>query len=288
VIRGLTAATPLALALLATAQPAWAQTWRSITSSRQTHGESELSVEVEYSAGNFRLAPGVPGTLYRMEMRYDEERFAPLREYDAGSGVLRLGVRSRGGARVSLGDRRRSPVAATLDLALTPDIPISLDLALGAVQSDVELGGLALRRLRYRTGASESRLGFSRPNPVACEELIVEAGAAEFEATELANSNCRSMVFRGGVGEISLDFSGEWRQAVDAEVNVSIGSLTLTLPREVGVAIRVNRFLASFASAGFTKRGNAFYSANYEAARHRLNLRVNATIGDIDVAWTSR
>lgn len=274
-----------ALALAGLARQAEAQNWQTITSSRQRHGETELTVEVDYAAGRFRLGPGAAGTLYRMEMRYDEERFSPVREFDADANVLRLGVRSRGGARVSLGDRRRSGVTPSFDLTLTPDIPISLGIDLGAAESEVELGGLALRNLRYRTGASQSRVSFSRPNPVSCDELVMEAGAAEFEAIELANANCRRVTFRGGVGEVTLDFTGDWRQSVDAEVDVSIGSLTLRLPRDVGVAIRVNRFLASFESAGFTKRGNTYFSANYERTRYRLTLRVDATIGGIDVAW---
>jgi predicted membrane protein len=68
-------------------------------------------------------------------------------------------------------------------------------------------------------------------------------------------------------------------------VEVSIGSLTLGLPRDVGVAIHVNRFLASFAAAGFTKRGQTYYTRNYNTARYRLSLQVSATIGGIDVNW---
>jgi hypothetical protein len=272
-----------------TAQPAAAQTWRTITSARQTHGESELTVDVTYAAGRFTVTPGAPGTLYRMEMRYDEDRFTPVREYDDDASVLRLGVRSRGrgGVRVSSGDRRRSKPTPTLDLALTPDVPLSLTLELGAVRSDVELGGLALRRVHYRTGASESSVRFSRPNPLECDEIRLEAGAAEFQVTSLANANCRQVNFRGGVGEVTLDFSGVWRQSAQADVDVSIGSLTLRLPRDVGVAIRLSRFLASFDSAGFTKRGRLYYSRNYESARHRLTMRVNATIGGVAVDWVN-
>jgi predicted membrane protein len=116
----------------------------------------------------------------------------------------------------------------------------------------------------------------------------MEAGAAEFHVSDIANANCRRVRFQGGVGEVTLDFSGEWRQSMDADVDVSNGSLNLRLPRDVGVVIRLSRFLASFESAGFVKRGRAYYSSNYESARHRLTLDINATIGGVDVAWVNR
>lgn len=273
------------LCLTGTAGGAQAQTWRTITSARQLHGETELTVEVDYAAGRFRLSPGAGGSLYRMEMRYDEERFIPVREYDAEPGVLRLGVRSRRGEHVRVGTRRRSSEIPSLDLTLAPEVALSLNLDLGATEADVELGGLALRGLRYRTGASESRISFSRPNPVDCEELELQAGAAELSVGQIANANCGRIRFHGGVGEVTLDFTGTWRRSMEADIDVGIGSLTLELPTDVGVSVRVTRFLASFESAGFIKRGNVYYSRNYEVARQRLTITVNATIGEIGVNW---
>ncbi len=273
--------------LAAVAAPAAAQTWQTFTGSRQMHGESTLAVDVQYGAGRFHLAPGTNRALYRFQMSYDEERFTPIHEYDADASVLRLGMRGRDGAglRVNLGDRRRDRQPASLDVALSPDVPLSLNIEMGAVESDLELGGLQLRRVTYKTGASSSTVRFSRSNAMACDDLSLEAGAAEMRVTSIANANCARMSFRGGVGQVSLDFSGDWRRSLDAHVDVSLGSLTLGLPRDVGIAIRVNRFLASFDAAGFTKRGQTYYTANYNTARYRLTMQVNATIGGIDVNW---
>ncbi len=271
--------------------PLAAQSWRTITSARQAHGERELTVDVRYGAGRFTLTPGAAEELYRMDMRYDEERFTPVREFDADAGALRLGLRSkdgRQGLRVALGDRRRNPQQPAFSLSLSPDIPLSLDLQLGAVEADVELGGLALRRIHFATGASATHLHFSSPNPMACEQLVLEAGAAQFDAAQIANANCGRVEFRGGVGEVTLDFGGTWRRSMTALVEVGIGALNLRLPRDVGVSVRLNRFLASFDAAGFEKRNNVYYSANYNSARYRLTMDVNASLGGIDVAWIDR
>ena len=265
----------------------FAQSWRTLTSARQLHGESDLNVEVRYGAGRFQLAPGSSDELYRMEMRYDEDKFVPVREYDADGHSLRLGLRSREGQgmTVSLGDRRRNEPPPSLDVTLSPDVPMALDLELGAVTADVDLGGLALRRAHVETGASETHLRFSRANPIPCDELSIEAGAASFNAAGLANANCSRITFSGGVGEMTLDFGGAWRRSATATIEVGIGALNLKLPRDVGVSVHLNRFLASFDAAGFQKRGSTYYSANWDAARYRLTLDVNASLGGIDVAW---
>ncbi len=273
----------LALAALLGATPAAGQTLRTLTSARQLHGESSLIVDVTYAVGQFRLEPASPGDLYRMELRYDEDRFVPVREYDPDAGVLHVGMRSlREHGSYSRGHRGETP---SLDLALTPEVPLTLRLQIGAAEADAEFGGLALRRLVYKTGASESHVRFSRPNPLECDALIFEVGAAQFDATGLGNANCRRLGIRGGVGELTLDFGGDWRASADATVKVGIGSVKLVLPRDLGVSIQLSRFLASFDHEGFTRRGGVYYSENYSSARYRLNLDVDAAFGGIEVRW---
>ena len=274
-----------AAASLAAASPLAAQTWRTLTSARQRHGESRLTVDVSYAAGDFHLRAAPSGTLYQMELRYDEDRFTPVREYDGDAARLAVGVRGVHGENVDL-DRKRNGPAPSLDLDLSPDVPLTLNLDLGAVRSQVDFGGLALRSVRYRTGASESTLRFSRPNPEPCSTLQMEAGAAAFHAWSLGNANCRLIRFDGGIGDVTLDFGGTWRGAMQAELRLALGSLTLMLPRDAGVAVRVSRFLASFERSGFVKRGDTYYTPGYDAASRHLSIDVTAAFGGVNVVWT--
>jgi hypothetical protein len=276
----------LAAAVPAAAAPLGAQTWQTLTSARQRHGETQLSVGVDYAAGAFRLSAAPAGTLYRMSLRYDGDRFTPLRRYDPAAARLQVGVRGIEG-RVDLPDRRPGDPVPSLDLELAPDVPLALDLQLGAVQSQVDLGDLSLRSVRYRTGASETTLRFSRPNREACSEISIEAGAAAFHAWSLGNAGCREVRFRGGVGDVTLDFGGVWQGVMNADLEVAIGTLTLMLPRDAGVAVRLTRFLASFDRAGFIKRGDTWYSTGYESAQRRLLLDVSAAFGGVNVVWTA-
>ena len=49
---------------------------------RQSHGDTRLGARVEYAAGNLKLLPGQPDELYRMELSYDEDRYADDDRYD--------------------------------------------------------------------------------------------------------------------------------------------------------------------------------------------------------------
>jgi hypothetical protein len=279
--RGIPSAVALAALLAASTAPA--QTLRTLTSSRQVHGESALTVDVTYAAGRFRLSPATPGTLYQMEMRYDEDKFTPVRDYDAGAGALHLGLKGRG--HVTLANNGDDEPVPTLDLALAPGLPLALSIELGAAEADADFGGLSLTSLRYQTGASKTQLRFSRLNPVACDSLTLNVGAAQFTATGLANANCRHLKVEGGVGAVALDFTGSGRGPMDADVHLALGTLKLRLPRTLGVTISLSRFLASFDQSGFTKRGDMYYSDNYASARSHLDLKVESAFGGVQVFW---
>src|SRR5690606_14082698 len=266
-------------ALLLGAPPAlWAQDWNTVTASRAYRGEEELRVDVQFGAGRLFLQPGPAGSLYKATVRYDADAFLPVTEY--GDERLRLGLQSKRGVKVR--GRQR---AGRLDVALGPDAPLSIDLEFGAAQADIELGGLRVRRAEISTGASETTLRFSQPNPERLSALEIEVGAAALRAEGLGNANIERLVVDGGLGDVVLDFSGEWRGNTTADIDMGIGSLTLIVPKGVGLHVVKDGFLAPFDSEGLVKRGSGYYSLDWDTAPHRLTVRIDAAFGSIDVRW---
>lgn len=276
-------ALPLALlgAGLAMAGAAEAQTWRTVTSARQVWDKGPLDVHVRYGAGELTLKPAEEPMLYQMEMRFDEESYAPLTEYDSEKRRLRLGVEGKQGKR---GLRLREGSHA--NIALTRSVPLDLDLEFGAGEADIDLGGIALRRLDLSTGASETRIRFGERNPLRAEQIRIQAGAAELEVIGLGNTRAERISFEGGVGSTLLDFSGAWDRNATATVEMGIGSVTLRLPRGLGVRVNKDSFLTSFDSQGLVKRGSSYYSTDWDTAAHRLTIDVDAVFGSIEVEWT--
>jgi uncharacterized protein YaiE (UPF0345 family) len=261
-----------------------AQTWRSGTATRQVHGEQRLQVEVELAAGTFLLRPGSPGTLFQSSVRYDADLFASSTTFDAAGSRLDIALKPNGeDGHFDVGDQPEQ----RLDLTLSPAVRTVLDLRFGAATAELELGGLSLDRATVQTGASRSVIAFSVPNRVVCHRFELEVGAAEIDVTGLGNARCEHITVTGGVGEVRLDFTGSWPEsaATDAEVTIGLGTLTMRFPEGLGVAIDVERFLASFEDAGFARQGSRYVSAGFEEAGARLEIHLKAIFGDVNVEW---
>lgn len=254
-----------------------AQDWRTISSTRQTTDEELLRVSLQYGAGRLVIAPATaPNTLYRTSLRYDADVFKPVVSYNPGR--LKVGV--EGGNL-----KGRNLKSGHLELGLSRDVPLELDLQFGATEATLELGGLRIRNAEISTGASKTMVKFSTPNPEICERLDLEVGAAQFEAAGIGNLNAERLEVQGGVGEVTLDFSGEWRTNMRADIGMGLGSLILRVPRGLGVSVRKDGILAGFDSQGLTKRGDVYYSENWDKATRRLTINIDASLGSIRMAW---
>ena len=275
------------LVLGATVVPAAAaQSFRTVTASRLHAGEESLEVAVQFGVGKLTLQPGNGRALYRASIRYMEERFRPITSYSARSGRLRVGIETLKG-RLNIGTFTKPQL---LDLFLSPNVRIELKADVGAAEARLELGGLSIESVSIKAGAADATVSFDRPNLIDCSEFEIKAGAAEFQAEGLGNSRCERISFSGGAGDITLDFTGEWLEeaTMDADVKLAFGALQLRLPRYVGVTVNVDRILASFDEAGFTRRGSQYVSEGYGSAAATLHLSIKAIVGDIDVVWVDR
>jgi hypothetical protein len=253
-----------------------AQDWRTMTASRATTSEDRLRVDVEYGAGQLKLGPAQGGLLYRANIRYDADAFKPKVVYEDSR--LRIGME---GGNV----RGRNLREAMLDVRLSPDVPVDLRVAFGAADATLELGGLRLQRGRIQTGASRTTVNVTSVNRESCELLEIEVGAAKFEANGLGNLNAQRLAVRGGVGEVILDFTGAWQQDMQGTIEMGLGSLTVRMPHAVGLRVVKGGLLSAFDSQGLVKRGNVYYSENWDRATHKLTLDIEAALGSIRVEW---
>ena len=261
---------------LAYTLPASAQDWRTITTLRRYAGEKALQVSVEYGAGHLNISPGPENSLYRATLRYDANVFKPLNEYEDGE--LKIGIT---GGKLS----GRNMKSGRLDLVIGTAVPLDLSVQFGAAEADLELGGLRLEKASIQTGASDTYVRVSKPNPISCSSARFEVGAARFQSEGLGNLNCEDLTISGGVGDVTLDLTGTWRSDSHVDINMGLGSLTLRLPRGLGVAVRKSGVLASFDSQGLTKRGEVYYSEGFERAGRKLNITLDAALGSIKVLW---
>lgn len=270
----------LGLAALTTAAALGAQELETFTASRQVGRDQSLRVEVAYGAGRFTVGAAPPGTLYRMQLRYDEDVFTPVAEYEPGR--LRLGVDSRKRGRIRVGKEE----SGELQVNLARTVPMDLTLDFGAGRANVDLGGLSLTGLDVHTGAAEARIDVSQPNPSGMEKAEIQVGAADFTARRLGNLNAKRIEVNAGVGDVHLDLTGAWREDGNVSINLGLGSLELRFPRGVGVKLHQKTFLTALDAEGLVKRGDDYYSVDWEKASRRITVDVQAAFGSVDIRWS--
>jgi hypothetical protein len=258
--------------------------WRTVDIARQLRDSQPQRIRVQYGAGRVDVRGSADPLLYNMHLRYDERRAAPVHRYDAAARSAVLGLETRDGAQ-RFGERDDS---GELRLVLPTAAPLDLDLQLGGTESRLELGGLTLRSLRLECGATDANVAFSQPNRTQMSDLTIDVGAADLLAVNLADANADQIRVNGGVGVVDLDFGGTWTRDLTLNTRLSVGKLILRVPADVGIRLDLDRLLAGFDHDGMVKRDGAWYSTNYDAAPHKLQVHAETFFGQVELRRTTR
>jgi hypothetical protein len=276
----------LLLGIGSAAEPATAQSWKTVAKSRQRRGQEFLEAKINYAVGRFSLKKGSDKALYRIDSRYDEDAFELTTNYFESGHRGSLVIDIKGHADVDREDLDDYDLeAGRLDVYLTGSTPLALSMKFGAAEATLDLGGLKLTNLVLETGASDTRIRFSERNTETAEHCTFKAGAAALRLDDLGNSGCRRLNVSGGVGRLALDFSGDWKHDTTADIKVGLGTIEISVPAELGVRIDRSTFLMSFDAPDFEKQdGGIWLSRNWDTAKHHLSLSVSGALGGIRIA----
>ena len=258
--------------------PAGAQTWRTVDASRQVRDTNAVSVHVEYAAGRLDLKPATGSVLYHANVRYDAERTEPVARFDSATHVLSLGVHLRGMHLTNTDDQHR---AGSMHAELSGRVPMDLSLELGAVEADLQLGGLRLTDLSLRGGAADVTARFDQPNREQLRTMTLQVGAAQMKLLDVANSRVSRINAEVGAGTLTIDLGGVLSRDVDITATLAIGGLTLNVSPDDGVFVDERSFLGGFEKDGFVKKGDGWYSTNYDAASRHVRVHLHAFMGGL-------
>jgi hypothetical protein len=257
------------------------QAWRTASAVRSRDGSDSLRLRVNLTGGALRVSSADDAELYDYSMRYDAARYNVERRFDSASHTLSL--RLEGGRHRFRGMSGDEKEHARLSLGVARGVPLDVALRLGAVEADLDLGGLAVDQLNVESAASATALRFATPNPRRMRSLRFDVGAASIEAIGVGNANVEHVDVECGAGALTLDFSGAWAADVDARLRVRLGAVTLRVPRDVGIRARVDVTLGTFERDGFREQDGVHYSANWEAAQRRLTIDASMLVGTLEI-----
>jgi hypothetical protein len=161
------------------------------------------------------------------------------------------------------------------------DHPTDLEINAGAYQGNLDLSGIPLTKLRISDGASQSNIKFETLNPVSMISLYYSTGASTVDFEGLANANFEKMVFEGGAGSYSLDFSGDLQRDTDIEITYGLGDVKIFIPKGVPANVIVDGGLNNVELSGtWNVSGNEY---TLEGTGPQLFIKVKMGLGNLQL-----
>lgn len=249
--------------------------------------EKDLRVILDVSFGSITIERGERDIIAEIDYDEEEESNQKLQiSYDIENetGVFRIKLKEPThfwGDDESDHDKSRH-----LALKLSDAVPISFDLSLGAGKGDIDLTDLQVKDLKISTGASSVTMKCSKSNAIFADDIVIESGVSKFTALDLGNLNFRNLKFSGGVGSYKLDFGGAFHQSAEAHIEVGLGSINVSIPREMPTRLSYDdNWLSSYTlDDDFVKKHTGVYETeDYEDAPKRLIVRLDAGLGSVKI-----
>ena len=216
----------------------------------------EVDLTLSFGAGDFKLEDGAGATLVSGTASYNVDDFKPEIIVEGNSVRLESGDLKIEGI-PSIDDK----IENEWDLELGNQL-MNLEINAGAYQGEFDLGGLSLKTLKVSDGAADVRLKFSKPNLVEMESFQYQTGASNVRLTGLANANFASMVFRGGAGDYTLDFSGQLQRDAEIAIESGISQVTIVVPEGVSAQVNFEGGLSNVETHGQWQKSGDNYVLN--------------------------
>jgi hypothetical protein len=239
------------------------------------------TVELFFGAGELSVKAGEPDQLFSGHFRYNVEEWEPKVAYRNGTLTIEQGS-NKGNWGWPTGNVRNK-----WELEFSPEIPLKMNLEIGAGEGDLDFTGLQLAELNLDIGAGDFEVRFDKPNEAEMSRFSLDVGASKLEVTGLGNAGPEQAEIAGGVGDITLDFTGAWSHSASIEVSTGVGALTLRLPDDVGVRVEVESGLSNVDVSGLRRSGDAYVNDAYGEAEIELDISVTTGIGQVSLIEVS-
>lgn len=175
------------------------------------------------------------------------------------------------------------------DVALSPEIPLALDIHSGIGKSTYDLSRLQVTSVEIQGGTGETELLL--PAMPSTYRTVVNGGVGEF-TVRVAPDAAVDLKLRAGTGEIKLDV-GDGAE-LRADIKGGIGETKIRLP--YGAAVRVEGRVgigkvnvpASFRQMSGNNSGiggnGVWQSPNYDSAERKIEIRFDGGVGELNIS----
>jgi hypothetical protein len=241
----------LSACLLHDAQAQNSKQVKKFTKDVEMQGTKPVKVELNQSAGILQVSGG-SSKLMEGQFAFSKDEWKPLVAYTKEDGKLL--VKQPGNNRnINMEDKDTNE----WKVKLTNNVPVDLELTVGAGQSTMDLRGMKLTN------------------------LLLKAGAGDF-TLNLANTSLPALEINAGVGAMKLDLSGKWANNLKADIDGGIGEMSLKLPANTGVRVKISG-LGSIEAPGFRKESGYYVNDAYHKTDHLLTIDISGGLGSVNL-----
>jgi hypothetical protein len=136
-------------------------------------------------------------------------------------------------------------------------------------------------------GSSGERNEWSlRFNGSVPEDLTVEMGAGQGDL-RVGELSLTRFNLDMGAGEAKVDFRGNWKKSMDAEIHGGVGTMIVTLPANIGVRVHTEHGIGTVEAPSLQKDGDDYVNASYRQSPVTLTITVKTGVGAIKLVSAS-
>ncbi len=174
------------------------------------------------------------------------------------------------------------------DIALSPEVPMAVDIHSGIGKSTYDLSQLQLTGVDINAGTGEVEVML--PQMPDTYRAVVNGGVGEMKVRVPAQASV-DLKLRAGTGQIKLEIGDN--AEVKADIKGGIGETKVRLP--YGAAVRVearmglgsvnvpNSFTRLSGSSGGIGGNGVWQSPNYETADRRILISFDGGVGELNI-----
>jgi len=212
-----------------------------------------VELNLEFLAGELKLAPGASGYLASGTATFNAADFEPKVEAAETSYTLR-----QGDLKIEGIPNFQDDVKNEWDLQIA-NTPMSLNIEAGAYKGSFELGGLSLEKLAISEGGSDLTGTFSEQNQVEMSSFTISTGGSKIELKGLANANFEQMTFKSGAGDYTLSFDGNLQRDASVMIDSGISTVNIIVPAGVNAQVTFDGGLSTVnAEGGWEQNGDIY------------------------------
>ena len=113
-------------------------------------------------------------------------------------------------------------------------------------------------------------------------DLSVDVGAGTGDL-QLVGLSLTGLAVNLGAGIYMVDLSGNWARNLDATIDTGAANITLRLPKDVGVRVKIESGPHTIEATGLMKDGDVYTNAAYGVSDVTMQVNIEAGIGQINL-----